>query len=69
MNTVSPDVVNSIFNDYKNNFSSNINEDKIFEHFTVDNYFKTLNLSIEELEYGLVDSQSDFGVDGFYIFI
>lgn len=69
MNTVSPDVVNSIFNDYKNNFSNNINEDKIFEHFTVDNYFKTLNLSIEELESGLVDSQSDFGVDGFYIFI
>lgn len=69
MNNVSKDVVNSIFSEYKEEFSNNVNEDKIFEYFTIENYFKTLNLSSDEIEEGLVDSQNDWGIDGIYIFI
>lgn len=61
MNNVSKDVVNSIFSEYKEEFSNNVNEDKIFEYFTIENYFKTLNLSSDEIEEGLVDSQNDWG--------
>lgn len=69
MNNVSKDVVNSIFSEYKEGFSNNVNEDKVFEYFTIENYFKTLNLSSDEIEEGLVDSQNDWGIDGIYIFI
>lgn len=66
---VSKDIIINILKDYSNNFSDDYSQDTVFEYFTIDNYFKNMNLSIEEITNGLTDSTSDWGVDGIYLFV
>lgn len=68
MSNTSSEILNSVIDSYSNNFSDSFSPDSIFEYFTIDNYFKDMNFSIEDIKNGLTDSSHDWGIDGFYLF-
>lgn len=42
---------------------------EVFERLVMEQLLKDYDLSIEEIEYGIVDGRNDGGIDGFYIFV
>lgn len=69
MDNISKEILSSIINDYSSNFPKTMSKDTIFEYFTIENYFKDMNFSLEDIDNGLSDSNRDWGIDGFYLFI
>lgn len=65
---ISSTVLNSIIKDYSKSFSGKP-KDTIFEYFAIENFFKEMNLDLEDIESGLSDSSEDWGVDALYLFI
>lgn len=69
MDNISKEILTSIINDYSENFPETMSKDTIFEYFTIENYFKDMNFSLEDIDNGLSDSNLDWGIDAFYLFI
>lgn len=62
-------LLTNIFSNYAKNGDSNLSDDEKFQYFVVENYFKSMNLSLEQIGSGLLDSSQDWGVDGMYTFV
>ncbi|WP_273708137.1 AIPR family protein [Leuconostoc mesenteroides] len=48
---------------------SDFNNDEVFEYFVTDNFLKEKNLSLPDIESGLVGGTNDWGVDGIFLFL
>lgn len=61
-------LLNSVLEDYAKEIQEK-NEDVAFEYFVAENYFREIDLSLDEIKTGLVGGQQDWGLDGIYIFL
>ncbi|MFE0554768.1 AIPR family protein [Paenibacillus sp. NPDC058910] len=62
-------LLDAILDDYKLDINGNLKPSELFELFTADQILKENNMSLEEIEEGIVDGGLDGGIDSFYIFI
>jgi hypothetical protein len=61
-------LLDSVLEEYITNGSFG-NKDVAFENFVTEQYFKDIDLSIDETKMGLVGDSRDGGIDGFYLFV
>lgn len=61
-------LLNSVLEEYANDIQER-NKDVAFEYFVAENYFREIDLSLDEIKTGLVGGSQDWGLDGIYIFL
>lgn len=68
MNSNEQILIEAILDDYNKQLSGNMKPSEIFELFSVEQILKDNNLSLNEIEDGIVDGSLDGGIDSFYLF-
>ena len=62
-------IIDQIITDNGLDISNNSTRGTVFEKFAISELLKTYDLSLEQIENGIVDGGDDGGLDGFYIFV
>jgi hypothetical protein len=62
-------LLDGILEQHKYKYPGELNDDELFELYCADNVLTNFDLSLSELELGLIDGPRDTGIDYAFLFV